>query len=283
MGQPVCRAGRKMPMQEKRMDATDPPVKNSTPDAARLQARIHELEQALKSTEAARIAAVAELDDLARFLSHDLRAPLRGIDGYSKTLAEEYGKQLDGMGLAYLQYISDSGRMAAGVVDKLIHYIRIPRSAPDLQPLDLSSTAIEAAERVQNLYKDRQVALRVQPGLVVQADSRLARILLEYLLDNSWKFTNKKPGALVEVGQLEAEKPPVFFVRDNGVGFNMAYQANLFVPFQRLHSAHEFEGAGMGLAVAHRIVECHGGRIWAQGEVNAGAAVFFTLEPDNSK
>jgi light-regulated signal transduction histidine kinase (bacteriophytochrome) len=239
--------------------------------------RVIELEKALSISESALKAALRELDDVTRFLSHDLRAPLRGIDGYSQALIEEYGDRLDAVGQAYLAYIYESSRLASTVLEKLIHYIRAPRAALEIEAVNLSDLAQELMERLQYAQPHRVIAWVIMPGMIAQTDFTQVRILLECLLENAWKFTAKHAAAHLEVGKFEQAGETVYFVRDDGAGFNMAYQDKLFQPFQRLHSAYEFEGAGMGLAVAKRIVERLGGRIWAQGEVEKGATLFFTL------
>lgn len=239
--------------------------------------RILELEKALSASETTLDAALRELDDVARFLSHDLRAPLRGIDGYSQALLEEYGDKLDAVGQAYLAYIYESGRLASAVLEKLIRYIRAPRAVLKIEVVNLSDLAQELMERLQNAQPNRSATWVIMPGMMAQTDFNQVRILLEYLLENAWKFTAKHAEARLEVGKFEEAGETVYFVRDDGAGFNMAYQDKLFQPFQRLHNAYEFEGAGMGLAVARRIVERLGGRIWAQGEVEKGATIFFTL------
>jgi len=247
---------------------------------------IRTLQDALSAAEAQRDEALRELDDLARFLSHDLRAPLRGIDGYSKALVEDYAHLLDPLALSYLQFICDSGRLAANVLDRLIQYIRTPRAILNLQPVDLSwlaeDTLIKLKGLVEYSAQPRQVNWHITPGLVAQADERLVRLLLEVLLENAWKFTSKRTVAVITFSAHTAageaqDAETVYFIQDNGAGFNPEYSGRLFQPFQRLHSGHEFEGAGMGLAVARRIIARLGGRIWAQGEVDQGATLFFTF------
>lgn len=253
-------------------------------------------EDALREAQAQRDELLHELDDLARFLSHDLRAPLRGIDGYSKALIEDYGDQLDALALSYLQFINESGRQAANLLDNLIHYIRTPHAKLELVRVDLSEMAediLTALTSRQSAALPRLIDWQVEPGLSTTADERLARLLLAALLENAWKFTSKHSEAHIVFGALPRGEPTgrgnpggaqkqdgrtIYFVQDDGAGFDPVYAGRLFKPFQRLHSAHEFDGAGMGLAVSQRIVARHGGQIWAHGEVDRGVTVYFTLE-----
>jgi light-regulated signal transduction histidine kinase (bacteriophytochrome) len=243
------------------------------------QADLHlqALEERLRLVTEQRDAAYREIDELARFISHDLRAPLRGIDGYSKALMEDYRANLDPIGMAYLQYIFEASRQAAGLIEKLIYYIRIQRAELNPQLIDLSRMASDLARQLQAAEPHRETAWVIAPGLSVTGDPGMIRELLINLLENAWKFTGKRAQARIEFGQLAAEEGGEFFVSDNGAGFDMKYMDRLFLPFERLHTSHEFEGAGLGLAIARRIVERHQGRIRAEGQVEAGATFYFTL------
>jgi light-regulated signal transduction histidine kinase (bacteriophytochrome) len=250
------------------------PPRLSQPD---LRLRVQELEERLRATTAERDAAYREIDDLARFISHDLRAPLRGIDGYSKALIEDYGAQMDPIGMAYLEFIFDASRQAASLIEKLIYYIRVQRAEVEPQPIDLSQVAGNLSRRLQAAQPEREVAWVIAADLSVVGDAAMIQELLKNLLENAWKFTAGRARARIEFGRLPASEGEAFFVTDNGAGFNMEYRDQLFLPFQRLHTSHEFEGAGMGLAIARRIVERHQGRIWAEAEVGQGARFYFTI------
>jgi light-regulated signal transduction histidine kinase (bacteriophytochrome) len=244
---------------------------------AALRLQVQELEARLRAATEARDAAYAEIDDLARFISHDLRAPLRGIDGYSKALMEDYGARLDPIGMAYLEFIFDASRQAASLIEKLIYYIRVQRAEMQPQPIDLSQMAADLSRRLHTAQPEREVAWVIAPDLSGVGDPAMIQELLKNLLENAWKFSGKRAKARIELGRQPAGEGEAFFVNDNGAGFNMDYQDQLFLPFQRLHTSHEFEGAGMGLAIARRIVERHQGRIWAEAEVGQGARFYFTL------
>jgi light-regulated signal transduction histidine kinase (bacteriophytochrome) len=252
------------------------PVQSKLPTED-LSLRLQELEERLRRVTVERDAAYRELDDLARFISHDLRAPLRGIDGYSKALLEDYSGRLDAVGVAYLQFIFEASRQAAGLIEKLIYFIRIQRAELHPQTIDLSQLVVDLGKRLQGPGR-QGVAWVIAPSLVVTADQGMIQELMRNLLDNALKFTGKQNQAQIEVGEIETETGSAFFVHDNGAGFNMDYQDQLFQPFCRLHSSHEFEGAGLGLAIARRIVERHHGRIWAEGKVGQGATLYFTLD-----
>jgi light-regulated signal transduction histidine kinase (bacteriophytochrome) len=222
-----------------------------------------------------------ELETFAYSVSHDLRAPLRGIDGYSKALLEDYGSQLDDLGKAYLQYIREASHHMAELIDDLLKLSRVMRSEFQLNQVDLSAMAAEIAVQLKALQPERQVTFDITPGMVVQADDSLLNILMKNLMDNAWKFTSQHASALIEVGRLDQEGRLVYYVRDDGAGFNMEYRDKLFTPFQRLHSAYEFEGSGIGLAIVQQIIKRHNGRVWAEGTVEKGATFFFTLQGDS--
>ena len=239
--------------------------------------RLQDQEARLLTVTAERDAALREMDDLARFLSHDLRAPLRGIDGYSQALMEDYRDKLDPIGTAYLQFIFEASRQTAGLIEKLIFFIRVRSAEMHIQSIDLSQLASDLIQPLHSAQPDRKVSWVIASDLVAQGDQSMVRDLLLSLLENAWKFTSKNAAACIEVGRVQTTHGSAFFVRDDGAGFNMDYADQLFKPFQRLHSSHEFEGAGMGLAIARRIVERHQGRIWAEGKIDQGATFYFTL------
>jgi PAS domain S-box-containing protein len=221
-----------------------------------------------------------ELEMFAYSVSHDLRAPLRGIDGFGKVLLEGYGEQLNERGQDLLRRIREAGGRMGQLIDDLLHLSRVTRSEIHRIPVDLSELATSIAAELAGVDPRRQVVFVIVPGLVAQADPRLMRIVMENLLRNAWKFTGKHPRARIEVGVLSPSHPGeevVFFVRDDGAGFDMAYADKIFGPFQRLHRETEFEGTGIGLATVQRIVHRHGGRVWAEGAVEKGATFYFTL------
>ncbi len=220
-----------------------------------------------------------ELESFAYSVSHDLRAPLRGLSGFSAALREEFGAVLGEVGQHYLDRIQESAGRMGELIDDLLSLSRVTRAAMHRQKVDLSQLAAVVGERVLEFSPARSVDLQVQPGLWCDGDPALLRVVLENLLGNAFKFTGRKPSAIIEFGALTESAPSVFFVRDDGAGFDMAYANKLFGAFQRLHAASEFDGNGIGLATVQRIVERHGGRVWAEGAVGRGATFFFTLEP----
>jgi PAS domain S-box-containing protein len=218
-----------------------------------------------------------ELESFAYSASHDLRAPLRSIDGFSQALLEDYGDQLPEKGRDYLRRVRAAAQRMAQLIDDLLRLSRVTRG--DLHPehIDLTALARAITQELAQTDPARRVEVVVESGLEVEADARLLRILLENLLGNAWKFTSRIQVARIEVGAREVDGERAIFVRDNGAGFDMARADKLFAPFQRLHAAGDFPGTGIGLATAQRIVHRHGGRIWAVGEVDHGATVSFTL------
>ncbi|MEW6210286.1 MAG: PAS domain S-box protein [Acidobacteriota bacterium] len=218
-----------------------------------------------------------ELEAFSYSVSHDLRAPLRSINGFSLALMEDYAAQLDETAMDYLSRVRAASQRMGRLIDDLLNLSRITRSDMHRERVDLSAIAHAVATEIQSTDSGREAEFRIAPDLVAQADPRLVHIALENLLGNSWKFTEKKERAEIEFGCARQEGECVFFVRDNGAGFDMSYADKLFGAFQRLHPMAEFKGTGIGLATVQRIIHRHGGRIWAEGEVGRGATFYFTL------
>jgi two-component system, NtrC family, sensor kinase len=221
----------------------------------------------------------SELEAFSYSVSHDLRAPLRSIDGFSKLLLDDHAGALNAKGKDYLLLVRASAQRMGELIDDLLLLSRVGRAGLVRNRVDLSSIARVAAEELQRKDPDRQVTICIEEPLPVEADDGLMRVLLENLLGNAWKFTANVPAARIEVGTEQKEGGTVFFVRDNGAGFDMSYAEKLFSPFQRLHTEAEFPGTGIGLATVHRIVDRHGGRIWADSSVDQGATFYFTIPP----
>jgi len=236
-----------------------------------------ELEQRVNERTAQLEAANKELEAFSYSVSHDLRAPLRAIDGFSKMLLDEYTDKLDEVGKGYIQRVSESIRRMTLLIDDLLKLSRLTRSPVRRIPLDLSSLARAIASELKNSQPERRVEFLIEPGLTAEADPNLIRVALENLFNNAWKFTSKRTVAQIEFGALRQEDGKTFFVRDNGAGFDMEYAGKLFGAFQRLHSEQEYPGTGIGLATVQRIIYRHGGRVWAEAAVNAGATFYFTL------
>lgn len=218
-----------------------------------------------------------ELETFAYSVSHDLRSPLRGIDGFSKLVVERYADRLDDTGKQYLHRVRAATQRMSLLIDDLLKLSRVTRAELHCEPIDLSELARDVLADLVVAEPDREVISLIQPGLAARADPRLVRVVLENLLDNAWKFTSTRDAATIEVGVQEHDGQQAYFVRDNGVGYDMAYADKLFGPFQRLHSMHEFRGTGIGLATVQRIVNRHDGQTWAEAAVNQGATVYFTL------
>jgi GAF domain-containing protein len=235
------------------------------------------LEQRVNERTAQLEAANKELEAFSYSVSHDLRAPLRAIDGFSKMLLDEYAEKLDEVGRGYIQRVSDSIRRMTLLIDDLLKLSRLTRSPVRRMPLDLSAMAVALASDLRSSQPERVVEIVIEPGLAADADPNLIRIVLENLLNNAWKFTSKQSAAQIEFGTVLHDGQKAYFVRDNGAGFDMEYAGKLFGAFQRLHSEQEFPGTGVGLATVQRIIHRHGGRIWAESAVNAGATFYFTL------
>ena len=220
-----------------------------------------------------------ELESFSYSVAHDLRAPLRSIDGFGLALLEDYGDKLDDEGKEYLKYVRESAQQMAALIDDILALSRVTRSEFERSRVDVGALARDVAERLARSTPDRKVDVVVADRLEAEGDGRLLKIVFENLLSNAWKFTRDSADAKIEVGAT-GRTPKTFFVRDNGAGFDMAYSSKLFRTFQRLHSNKEFEGTGIGLATVLRVIRRHGGRIWAEGEVGKGATFYFTLNHD---
>ncbi len=224
-----------------------------------------------------------ELDAFTSAVSHDLRAPVRSVIGFSDALYEEHSSELSPPGIEHLNRVRNAGRRMNSLIEDLLHLSRVSRPEMNREEMDLSALGRHIVDDLQRVEPGRKLDYRTPERLKVMGDPRLLQVLLENLLGNAWKFTRPRDVTRIELGETVLEGARVCFVRDNGVGFDMAYADKLFRPFQRLHSADEFDGTGLGLATAQRIVRRHGGRIWAEGKEEEGASFFFTLEPEPRK
>jgi len=237
-----------------------------------------ELEQRVAARTLQLETANRELEAFAYAVSHDLRAPLRSMSGFSQIVYENTPPELDQKNLDYLRRIRDASLRMSTLIDDLLSLSRISRSELVPRSTSLSEIAIEAAATVRDRYPGRSVDINITSGMNVEGDTRLLRIAMENMLDNAWKYTANVERAQIIVSTQHDEQGRVFFVRDNGVGFDMAYSSKLFGPFQRLHAESEFPGTGIGLVTVQRIVARHGGRIWAEAQPGEGATFYFTLD-----
>jgi light-regulated signal transduction histidine kinase (bacteriophytochrome) len=236
---------------------------------AELERRVAERTRQLEATN-------KELEAFCYSVSHDLRAPLRTIRGFTELLLQRHAAGLDPKGREFLQRTCEASQHMDKLIDDLLALSRVGRSELRRQRVNLSRLVAAIAEELSQGEPQRQARFIIAPGIEVEGDERLLRIVLDNLLRNAWKFTARQPKPLIEFG-VAAEPEQAFFIRDNGAGFDMAYAGRLFGVFQRLHSPAEFPGTGIGLATVQRIVTRHGGRVWAEGRVGAGATFYFTL------
>jgi PAS domain S-box-containing protein len=238
---------------------------------------------ALRAAKVDAEAANADLESFAYSVAHDLRTPLRGIDGFSQVLLDEYSDKLDENGQRYLRNVRQAAQRMALLIDDLLTLSRVTRGELLRRHVDISALARTSLGRLQKADPTRNVDVVIPEGLVANADPQLVALAIDNLVDNAWKFTNRKPAARIEVGSVPADGDVAFFVRDDGAGFDMQYVGKLFGPFQRLHGPDEFEGTGIGLATVQRVARKHGGRVWAEGKVGAGATFYFVLEHHGSE
>jgi signal transduction histidine kinase len=222
-------------------------------------------------------AANKELEAFSYSVSHDLRTPLRSIDGFSQAVLEDYGDKLDPTAKEHLQRVRQAAQRMAALIDDMLNLSRVTRCELHLENLDLSAMAKLIASELQEAEPSRRVEFVIENGLTAMGDSQLLRAAMENLLRNSWKYTSGHPTARIEFGRRNEKENPSLFVRDDGAGFDPRYADRLFGAFQRLHTAKEFPGTGVGLATVQRIIHRHGGEIWAEGAVEKGATFYFTL------
>ena len=221
---------------------------------------------------------VAELEAFSYSVSHDLRAPLRSIDGFSQILLEDYHQQVDKEGQDCLRRIRAASQNMGQLIDALLQLSRVIRGELQREPVDLSLLVLSTAALIQKSEPSRRVRFHVVSGLQVRGDRRLLGVALQNLLQNAWKFTARNPDPTVEFGSMPKDGKTAYYVRDNGIGFDMTYVNKLFTPFQRLHAKEQFEGTGIGLATVQRVIKRHGGQVWAEGAVGKGATFYFSLE-----
>ena len=245
-----------------------------------------ELEDRVRQRTADLTAANKELESFAYSISHDLRAPLRGIDGFSRLLQEDYGDRLDAQGHDYLARVRRATQRLGTLIDHILELSRLTRHEMRAEAVDMARIAREVFEDLRKSQPERRVDFQVGPIAPARGDPQMLRVLLENLIDNAWKYTGRTDPARIEFGcRVDHDGTGIceYYVRDNGAGFDMAYAGKLFGPFQRLHKIEDFDGSGIGLASASRIVRRHGGRIWAQGAPGEGATFYFTIPPTPPK
>lgn len=252
-------------------------IRNVT-ERKQVEAKINKLNQDLEQRATQLEAANKELEAFSYSVSHDLRAPLRTIDGFSQALLEDYAEKLDDEGRNYLMRVRTAAQRMSQLIDDLLNLSRVTRAPLNAESTNLSSIAQRIVRDLQQTNPDRIVDISIMPNLVAESDPRLMKVVLENLISNAWKYSSKQEFARIEFGSAEdATGHRIYFVRDNGVGFDMAYVNKLFGVFQRLHTSSEFPGIGIGLAIVQRIIDRHGGRVWAEGSPNEGATFYFTL------
>jgi PAS domain S-box-containing protein len=242
-----------------------------------LRALNETLEQRVRDRTGALEAANKEMEAFTYSVSHDLRAPLRAVDGFSQAIQEDYADKLDEEGREDLAFIRQGAQQMGKLIDDLLRLSRVGRAEMRMERVNLSALVRDIADILQQQDLDRQVEWQIAPAVCVDGDQPLLRIMLENLLSNAWKFTSTREVARIEFFATRHEDEIVYAIRDNGAGFDMAYVTKLFAPFQRLHTAEEFPGTGIGLAIVQRIINRHGGRVWAEGAIDQGATFYFTL------
>jgi len=228
-------------------------------------------------------AANKELEAFSYSVSHDLRSPLRSIDGFSLALLEDYAEQLDETGQDYLTRVRAASQRMATLIDDLLQLSKLTRKEMQREKVDLSALAKSVTEDLKRNQPDRHTKFIIGENLTAIGDEKLLHVMLENLIGNSWKFTGKKEDPTIEFNSTNNNGKSVYYVKDNGAGFDMEYADKLFGAFQRLHTTNEFEGTGIGLANVQRIINRHGGKVWAEGTIDQGATFYFTLQPQSER
>jgi PAS domain S-box-containing protein len=250
-------------------------------DRKRAEQEIRQLNADLERRVIARTAELEasnkELEAFSYSVSHDLRSPLRAIDGFSKALLDDSATQLSDTGRRHLERVRGAARSMAELIDDILNLARLSRAEMHRERVDLSALGKEIAASLSQSQPERRVSFVIANGLTTEGDSQLLRVAFDNLLRNAWKFTSKHPTGRIEVGRSQQDGSSVYFISDDGAGFDMAHAKLLFTPFQRLHRQNDFEGTGVGLATVQRIIQRHGGRLWAEGAVERGATFYFTL------
>lgn len=270
-----------MPNSSKSPEQLDQMLANEIREHARTKQEIETLKAELEQRVSERTAELERsneaLQAFSYSISHDLRSPLRAIDGFSQALIEDYSDRLDPLGLDFLQRVRNEAQRMGQLMDDLLNLFRVSRVELHRSPVDLSAVAQQVGDELKRQEPGRRVEYVVEPDLIAEGDERLLRVVLENLLENAWKFTAKRSHPRIEFGaETSPDGETVWFVRDNGVGFDMAYADRLFVAFQRLHAEKEFSGTGIGLVTVQRIIERHGGRVWVEAAMDQGATFYFT-------
>ncbi len=238
----------------------------------------HQLEERVRRRTAELEASKKDLETFTSSVSHDLRAPLRGISGWAEALAEDYADTFDEQAKSYVAMVRSEASRMGSLIEDLLNLSRSTHQELHRESVNLSDMAVHMSKQLRAQKPERTVNFVIKPGILVQGDPVLLRVVMQNLLENAWKFTAKRADALIEFGAMEHEGTRAYFVRDNGAGFDMKDAAKLFQPFERLHRSIDFPGTGIGLATVHHIVTRHGGRVWAEGAVDKGATFYFTLE-----
>ena len=261
----------------KELSDTAKQLENEITEHKKAEKKIRDLNEDLKKRTVELETINKELESFSYSVSHDLRAPLRSIDGFSQAILEDCNDDLDENGKEYLIRVRIASQRMAQLIDDLLNLSRLTRSQMHYDNVNLSEMAHTIETELKNIWPQRNVKFEIEEGIIVKGDAKLLRVMLENLLNNAWKFTSKSRNAKIKVGTIYHNGRTAYFINDNGAGFSMDYADKLFNPFQRLHNTDEYPGNGIGLATVQRIIHRHGGRIWAEGKVNDGATFYFTL------